>query len=482
MEHAVWAPRSRVGCEITAEQSAVLPDYYPPIERVVRVSARAAVTSVTPGETTSVSGETSFTLLYQSSDGQGLHAYRTSLPFRQSLPLASPSPFCLTTLPAASCRLSAARRVSFKAVFGLYAEAAAPVSLPLPEKEEGVLFDCREVTAREQTGALSKRFSISEEVPVEGAAAAVLDAWGDALLRETVGAGGRSVVKGELCLSLLVADSEGAFQRREVSLPVSQILDLPFGDDTQLDARLTLGDLRAEVSESDPGGSRIALEADLTIDAVSTRPVRLSVVRDAFSPDYPVELERKKVSLCTSSRRLSGAAELHVPNGEPPAGVPVGAFAQVQSCSAVCAEDGKTSLEGQLLVSRLLREEDGRLFTQEEERPFSFAVDAPAASGGEARAVVAASSWQEDGLRLTLHYDLGLWTTQETELVAAASCDRAHPRPNGVRAPLTVYFAEPGEPVWEVAKRYGVDPERIRKANALEGDVIPERCRLLLPR
>ena len=47
---------------------------------------------------------------------------------------------------------------------------------------------------------------------------------------------------------------------------------------------------------------------------------------------------------------------------------------------------------------------------------------------------------------------------------------------------VSVYFATAGEPVWDIAKRYNVSPERIRELNGVDGSAISETKRLLLPR
>ena len=52
--------------------------------------------------------------------------------------------------------------------------------------------------------------------------------------------------------------------------------------------------------------------------------------------------------------------------------------------------------------------------------------------------------------------------------------------PPVTRYPVTVYFADKGEAVWDIAKKYRVSPDRIRKDNGIAGEEITENCRLLI--
>jgi LysM repeat protein len=46
---------------------------------------------------------------------------------------------------------------------------------------------------------------------------------------------------------------------------------------------------------------------------------------------------------------------------------------------------------------------------------------------------------------------------------------------------LYLYYAEPGESVWAIAKRYNASPAAIWEENALAADVLPDRTMLMIP-
>ena len=49
------------------------------------------------------------------------------------------------------------------------------------------------------------------------------------------------------------------------------------------------------------------------------------------------------------------------------------------------------------------------------------------------------------------------------------------------KAPIVVYFADKGEEIWEIAKRYNSAPEDICSLNKLEGEKIENPCTVIIP-
>jgi hypothetical protein len=47
---------------------------------------------------------------------------------------------------------------------------------------------------------------------------------------------------------------------------------------------------------------------------------------------------------------------------------------------------------------------------------------------------------------------------------------------------LTLYFADKGEEIWDIAKSYNTSMDAIRRENNLEVDSLPERSMLLIPK
>ena len=84
----IWSRRHSDCAQVICEQAAALPDYYPPILRVVRTTGRAWVKEVREqAGVVQVNGEVALTLMYQTEDEKGLCSYHTTAPFSHSFSL-----------------------------------------------------------------------------------------------------------------------------------------------------------------------------------------------------------------------------------------------------------------------------------------------------------------------------------------------------------------------------------------------------------
>jgi len=48
-------------------------------------------------------------------------------------------------------------------------------------------------------------------------------------------------------------------------------------------------------------------------------------------------------------------------------------------------------------------------------------------------------------------------------------------------AALTVYFADAGEEIWDIARRYNTTVEAVEQENGITGETVAQKCMLLIP-
>ena len=72
-----------------------------------------------------------------------------------------------------------------------------------------------------------------------------------------------------------------------------------------------------------------------------------------------------------------------------------------------------------------------------------------------------------------------IFATDSRNVVGAVAQDEDDAIP--VRAPLTIYFASDGEPLWEIAKRYRTTMEAVQRENELTADTATSGQMLLIP-
>jgi LysM repeat protein len=71
-----------------------------------------------------------------------------------------------------------------------------------------------------------------------------------------------------------------------------------------------------------------------------------------------------------------------------------------------------------------------------------------------------------------------LYARESKRILGAASPSEEQPP---ARAPLTIYFSQPGEALWDIAKRYRTTVDSIRRENELSDAAAADGQMLLIP-
>lgn len=481
----IWSDLHQDCAQVVCEQAASLPDYYPPVMRVVRAEGQPCVKEVREHDgVVTVSGEVELTLLYQTEDEKGLCSYRTAAAFSQTFSLpeqGSGSCDAYAARPTVTCRLASARRVSFKAALAVYLTVSGDKELAGPERQDDMLYLVRSVEGRCGLGCAVRRFHISERGECDSIPAAVLESRARAVVTEITAAGGKTLVKGELSVRTLFVTKEDQVGMVRYTFPLSQLIDLPFGDGIDTDVRFRVGSVEVEAGESMDGSKgRFSYEIDLSVIACATESRRFELISDAFSTTHALDAAREQTVLSNLAGRMRGSVdvELTVP-AEPDGGLVIDADAVVNTCSGK-AEGGKLKMEGECAVMLLCQEDTGRITARELTLPFHAEVP----SSKEGRAQLTVCVWSalatQEGVRLTLRYEAALWQDASCDYLCSAAPDLSRPLPELRRAPVTIYFADKGELVWDIAKKYRVAPQSICAVNGIEEDIMTENRRLLI--
>ena len=481
----IWSHLHNDCAQVVCEQAAALPDYYPPVMRVVRAEGHPYIGEIREHDgVVTVGGEVELTLLYQTEDEKGLCSYRTTTAFSQSFSLPEScdgTPDAYVGRCEVTCRLSSARRVTFKADLPVYLAVGGEKELSGPAPQEDMLYLVKSVEGCCGLGCVSRRFHVSERGDCDRLPAAALETCAQAVVTEVSAAGGKTLVKGELTVRTLYVTREDEVGTVRYVFPLSQLLDLPFGEKIDTDVVFRVGGIEVEAGESlDGNKGRFTYEIDLSVIACATETRRYDLIGDAFSTTHVCDLAREQTDLAALVDRLRGSTDVDLPLPEDPEdGMVIDAKASIATLSGK-VEGGKLQIEGECAVALLCMEDSGRIHSCELTVPLKTAVPCAKSGRVEIHGCVWSALLMPDGLRITLRYEAALRQDQSCERVTTAAPDPSRPLPPQKRYPVTVYFADQGELLWDIAKRYRIAPERICKCNSLEGDIITEKRRLLI--
>lgn len=254
------------------------------------------------------------------------------------------------------------------------------------------------------------------------------------------------------------------------TLPFEHAVDLNGEDGQQLAGRVTIRDVAVASQEMD-GRRILRAEVLLGVQAWAERKEELTVLDDAYTVSGDeLRLTSQEVSCCVEDVRVqtaeSGKMMLMLPDGAPPVRSMLCAFA-VPVMTGREQLGGRMTAEGMLEVTLLYMSDDNPApVTVRQEEPFrvTFAAectpeDFVSLSVSDAEASAITSDRVE--MKYIMHMTASGVRTEQTRLVTDAISVSAEEMDSGI----VLYFTQPGETLWDIAKRYRVPVQEVRALN-----------------
>ena len=447
---------------VSQEQTAdlIVPDRLPDCERVLEAFGTVTVRSAEAGaDSASVVGTVQAGVLFADADGVP-HSLQTQLPFSVRREL-TPSDGALTLqcsvrLTAIDARMLNSRKLLVRATVLCCIEvfsAAEKCLYDIEEPSERLQLRRVELPARMALALGEKRFPVQEELELPEeypAAAEVLKCTALPEITEQKIVGAKAVFKGCLRIHVLYADADQTLRVYDWTLPFSQYAELERDcEDCRPEALVWL--TAFELEPESHGESRRLFLNEWTLDT---------------------QLDRQSFSLTAQASGECAAGKLVDVSTLPGETHPR-------------REGGSVVLEVPLSCSGLYQDAEGRL--QSTLLRTSVSAETAAAGNvdcavaelrcGEAFCTAAAGALE---LRLPIALEVSATAQEQLQLVCGGTVSELPPQEQ--RKPAVILRRTVGdEEVWSVAKGLRASVEAITRANAIDGDVIPDGTMLLIP-
>lgn len=476
-----------------------LPEYYPDVQRILKCGVRPNIQSVSvSGDRIVVEGSGTLRMLYAAED-QTIVAFEQSVPISRTLhspvDLAGASVCADGREDFVNCRASGQRRVSVHGVISLRVRAFGreELSIVCGSESDALQMKTSPVRTLSLTGMGERVFAMSEVVELgseDPSIEKLLRA--DAALRvdSTKAVKDKLLVKGEAVVEWTYLPTEGnAPQRIRHSMPVSQILETTgVSEDDAQDVTLAVQELLLTPKPDGSGEARLVdvalhirahvrtgklIQADAVTDLYATRGdlrttwtdmeliTPLETIRDSMSVRQTIELPGAGVS-----RILDAGADevlVDVRTGE-------------DGVEAACTAS----------LSVLYLDTDGEPMVADTKADFLYSRHTPTQTG-EIRCamqvqIASCKASLADGsaeVQIEAVVSGTVYAVETRRLLRAVQLLDAQEEESP--AALTIYFADEGESVWDVARRYRTTTQAILEENDLTEDVIPDKRMLVIP-
>lgn len=490
---------SELLCDASAEQPVegefTLPEYGPEVFRIVRTLAEPEVVQkIVAGARATVEGYLKLTIIYLSQDGGRLSSAVQRLPFSRQFELAraangASEAFASVTVAYLNCRAVNERRIDARGALNISLKVLAGFETAAVRNIEGAGVQLRAERAEylRERALEEKQFTLDEELELD-----CEDCDSPQLLRtsaqpvvESVELGERrAVVTGYLNVRLAADISSGnelRVKRAAFNLPFSQTIEI---NASSADASPSVCAGVVSCGAAFEGKNALSLTATLALELRLFEKAETEYVSDAFCTLCELETASAQLTLMTSRDEVREAVTVKFSTEQDADIVTLIDYYVTEPVFAPFPEEFGIKGRSTLCCTAL----DALGETVARDYPFEFVVrtESAAADGPYSRlwAVFENIDCALEGGRLSLRCEgevLGCATRAERvrALVSAAVVEGAVKPKN--RPALRIYYAEQGEELWEIAKRFDASAGEIALENGVEGERTAEAGPLLVP-
>ena len=488
-----------VRAELPLETEILISDYLPPVFKLVKCFARPVVLQkqLQPGRLT-LEGYLRCTVYYQGEENAGLCQTEQKLPFTRVLELPE---FAFSAWTAVvegqteyiNCRAVNPRRIELRGAYGLvasvYTQSKADVITAL--SEGGIEQKLCTIQGVRRAVVLEKLVTAEGELTFPETPAAILDLTGTAEVKELKVLHGKAVAKGELdVLCAWRAEGDNALRSQSVTLPFQQVLD---ADGLSEDCRcLCVAEPVGFTAAQGEGDAPNQLTVTLMLRFRAWRPYQLQCVADAFSTRFETQIVPQKLLAETLVCALNETVEVTGSGPLPDAGAKILAcFASFGPVQIVPKGEGY-ALAARAVVTAFAENSLNELESYEKPLEISLPLTLPGPlppdaelypeCGLRAETLRCSSAGGALEVSLTVRAEGAVLCRQGYDGIG--SIELGDPlAPADPEISLRICYAQAGEELFDIAKRFHVSPGQMLAANGLEEgtDRLPEARRLLVP-
>ncbi len=470
--------------ELNMEYS--MPDYKPEIKRLLRVGVTLMPPAAYAGAgNAEMSGTARFDILYAAPDGM-LYSDSVSETYDLSVPLDKETGVDMNDeiaiLPSLRpetvvCRVLAPRKLNLRLRYG--AKVRAYGNQTLEEELHGMGAGIQRLAGEVMSGAFARsevhRFDLSEAIPAEGDSVRVVASDVQMCVTDTSLSDGMIGCRGSATVKLLLCNDEENGTPYTVSrkIPFTENLSGEgFSEGMECVARAVCEEIHTEIEDG-----KVLCDIVGHVEAMGGENRATAYTRDIFSTESVSREEYRTVEYPTMLGTFGGnfTQSLYEPvesYGISPDATVVDLSVRPQA-DAVTYERGKWALTGESTVNLLLKNGD-EYATEELTMPFRYEFDG---TEGEARSAIASVNMlsgkaRVDGGRLGLDCEMGvsilLCGADSVQMLSEATFGDPVEKP----CECVITFPREGESLWNVAKKYHVSTDTLRKLNKGVGDVL----------
>lgn len=489
-----------VSSEQPVDLDFTLPDYCADVEKIFKCTVTPEIYSTNSGGgQLTVEGASIVNVLYCSKDKKSLKCAEQTLPFSVAFNLNSDLTDFLTSVKAkteyVNCKAVSPRRLMIHGAVSLNVRISEkkPSNLYLPSESAELQTDLRKTKVSELVSIQSEVFSVKESIATNAKSpvSTILRSEVKTILTDATAVGNRLVIKGELILCILYLTEHTAELPEQLTyvFPFVHNMECAGIDESsvrEIDLNLLSHDikLKSDITSENPV---IVLETKICVNIACRKETEVTYIKDAYSTSCDTELEFTPVTLETavfpkvSNIMTKSSLDL----GESKISRVIDIF-----CDNVAVKpqvSDKLKLGGKANFCILALDENSELMYIERSVDIENTenLDNTYSVCRDVTAMIKSVSYRlTDDNNMELRAELSVLTklVKTENLQAVSSIIDCGEIDLDDACALTLYFAESGEKVWDIAKRYRTDKKALCVENNLNDTCLTDNMLLLIPK
>lgn len=488
--------------EVPVDLDFSLPDYCPDIQKVLKCMVCPNITSRNiSGDRLNIEGTTKIRVIYSDSENGKIRCCENSVPFSSSIDIRSTpeNAFALTNLRVeyVNCRAVSPRKLDIHGAFSVFIEVYDKKNLEISSCINGkdIQQKISDMKVNNLVGMGQQQFTISEvlEIP-EGKSIPELIINSDVKVNanEYKNMSNKTVIKGDIIIKMLyISDlSSGNTETLEYSIPISQIVDVP-GITEESKCIVSIDVLAHDEqlrSDNDSSGA-LSCEIKLLANAIAFNDKDISIVSDAYSTDYDIDIstEPVKIEQLVESINENFNHKENISLSDITISKIIDAW--TNSCSVNSSfQNGNLTFKCKMNVGILALDSEETPIYIERMLEFEHSKSLQNSDGSiicKCKIVPNSINYNisgNNGIEVNINFQIigEIYLSHKYNMVTDVIADESKSIEKDT-ASLTVYYASEGENIWDIARRYHTSANMIKDENDISGDTVRTNGMILIP-
>ncbi len=477
-----------------------LPDYCPDIQRVLKCLITPKISGVqVAGDRATADGTAVVRVVYVGENGK-ISCFEQSYPFSKFAQLKDSGENCCVKVRArtdyANCRAVSSRRLDIHGMISVNFKVSnrRQDEIITAAEGSGVQMQRKNISAVSAVGCVERAFPMSEIIELGDGnppITCIVRSGAVALADDIKVISNKLLVKGELIVNVIYCsdDSDDGLATVEHSMPISQIVELEGADENSIcNVRLVVTSLDV-IPKADSSGENRLLDISARVCACASacNETQMPVIVDTYSTSCDLKTEQRSVDFC---RRIDTFKDTFLCKGEPELSG-VERVLNMWCCDAVhsCTKrDSDMLISGTVAAHFIYMDKDGQPGYAERQIDFEhkralkedverLKCDSDVQVCG---CVVSGVSDGKVDVKIEIKVCADVYACETQRIITAIEPVESTDK-NKRASTLTIYFADSGERLWDIARHYNTTVEAVQQENSITGETVNEKRMLLIP-